>query len=592
VPFVITTTVEDQLNNPVLTYTTSAALSDSTGTMQPTATGTGWSNGVITRLVTITRVWTGDVITATDGTITGTSNLFNVLPGPPATAVLTTTSPVSVCGTSLVSATVYDGYSNTVQAGVPITFTFAPVGAPPWPSVLPGGNPRYTNNSGLVTTTLTSINGTPGSIQVGMETITVVPGDVNFTLPAAPTMLLLNVGPNPISTGGQTAQITATVSSCVPSWTGQVVFTVSDPALAFLPTDPFTVTAVGGQALATITSNSIPQAGTVTITATAGGLQTSTQLNVQLANAPALTITKTANPAANSTVYPGQTIDYTLNVVNNGTAAANGLVITDTLDGDVTFVSGSLPGGGGPYVDGSGNVTFSLTSLANGSAATATLRVTVSDVASGTLIDNQAWVYSMETGQVGPTAMVSHRVITRTGGQIFLPVIMKNPRPDLIASFRISPANPSSSDTVVVTVLVTNTGSVATGTGFWLDFYVDPVWPPTEANQRWDELGDEGIAWAVPALAPGQSALLTSDGSGGGIAPSVLHTDWSESLSGGSHNLYVYADSFSSNGSPNGGILENSETNNSDYLAVDVSGPIINLSGQSAPVDLPPRWDP
>jgi hypothetical protein len=169
---------------------------------------------------------------------------------------------------------------------------------------------------------------------------------------------------------------------------------------------------------------------------------------------------------------------------------------------------------------------------------------------------------------------------------------MKNPQPDLIASFSINPANPSSSDTVVVTVIVTNTGSMGTGNGFWVDFYVDPSTPPTQANQRWDQLGSEGIAWAVSALGAGESIVLTSDGSGGGLSPSTDHTRWSGSLSGGSHNLYVYADSFSSNGSASGGILESDETNNSDALNVNVSGSLISSSALETPLDLPPRWDP
>jgi hypothetical protein len=49
---------------------------------------------------------------------------------------------------------------------------------------------------------------------------------------------------------------------------------------------------------------------------------------------------------------------------------------------------------------------------------------------------------------------------------------------------------------------------------FWVDVYIDPHTPPTVVNQTWDQLGSQGLVWAVlsdalPNLVPGGTITLS-----------------------------------------------------------------------------------
>ncbi len=82
--FSITVTAKDAYGNTVANYGSSVGISVSSGTINPTSTGTsGWSSGVWTGLVTLNTVGSGITITANDGSgHTTTSNAFNVNPAP------------------------------------------------------------------------------------------------------------------------------------------------------------------------------------------------------------------------------------------------------------------------------------------------------------------------------------------------------------------------------------------------------------------------------------------------------------------------------------------------------------------------------
>jgi virginiamycin B lyase len=95
---------------------------------------------------------------------------------------------------------------------------------------------------------------------------------------------------------------------------------------------------------------------------------------------------------ASSSVATGQKVIYTLTATNNGTAAATGVILTDTLPAGVTFVSAT--GGATPV---SGVLTFPLGNLVAG--ATASVTIVVTSPAAGTLT-NQARVSS---NQADPT---------------------------------------------------------------------------------------------------------------------------------------------------------------------------------------------
>jgi hypothetical protein len=77
----VTITAEDVLSNTVTTYTGTALLGDSTGTIAPFTTGS-FVAGVWTGSVDVGAAGSGVVITATDSvspTITGVSGPFDVV---------------------------------------------------------------------------------------------------------------------------------------------------------------------------------------------------------------------------------------------------------------------------------------------------------------------------------------------------------------------------------------------------------------------------------------------------------------------------------------------------------------------------------
>jgi uncharacterized repeat protein (TIGR01451 family) len=593
VTFPITITAVDAFGNRVDTLNQIITISDTTGTIAPTSALL--VNGTVVAPFTVFSATSPalDRITAISGSITGTVDV-EIRPNVPTTLTLTVNpTSIQVCQTAAVTTSLTDAFGNAIrnkQVGLTINPGATTDFSPP--------NPGNTNNAGIFTSTLTGR--TPAS-PAAVQATTTSPNlldvvNVNVITPAIPTSLNLTVVPNPLATGGNIATVTAIVADCLGASAGQVVtFTVSDPGLASLPANPtIRATNASGVATTTLTSNSIPQDGTVIITATTSAL---TQTISVILQTPALTITKTATPAAGVEVRPNNIINYTLQVRNTGTGTATNVVISDTLPAGVSFVSCTPPAN----CSGGATTTVMTPALGPNQIFTANIQVSVSAVPSGTILSNLASVLSSQT-PLTTSNIVTHSVTTSTL-DVFLPVIVKSfvSQPDLISSFSLSPANPSAGQPVVVTVVITNVGNGSTDNGFWVDFYINPTPAPTTGNQRWDKLGStvspkQGIAWAIPSpgLAPGARIILTSNGVGG-LAPRPRQTIWSGSFVAGTQDLFVYADSFSQNGSPNGGIVESNESNNRSelhFVAPLSGGELIDLSSLPDPASLPPRWDP
>ncbi|GAB4431600.1 MAG: hypothetical protein Kow0031_12700 [Anaerolineae bacterium] len=325
------------------------------------------------------------------------------------------------------------------------------------------------------------------------------------------------------------------------------------------------------------------------------------KVDVVLNLSPVLTITKTASPAGGN-VSPGGTIRYTLSVTNTGNGSASGVVITDSLSavGGVAYVSGSGSSSSGSSFNHSGGlVTVSAASLGAGKVLTATWQVTVTASASGTALSNYANAASAATPVI-TSNVVAHTVITvPPAGPVFLPIISKNCcYPNLvITNFQVN----TSVNPPAVTVVVSNIGLGSTGSGFWVDLYVNPSPLPAsllnDANpgdRRWQRLRtnvDQGIAWEITTpLAPGGSITLTQ------TSPQVnpIQTKWT-GLSGGPHNFYTFADSFDADNNRYVEINEGSDANELD----NQSGPVSSLVAGADKVDsaaqpaetYPPRRD-
>ncbi len=232
-----------------------------------------------------------------------------------------------------------------------------------------------------------------------------------------------------------------------------------------------------------------------------------------------------------------------------------------------------------------GSVLVDIDTLAGGHAVTIRFDVLVDDPvtggatavsAQGTLSgDNFAAILSDD-----PTTLAADDatvIALDVGRFVYLPTLLRDfaVRPDLAVSVSLSP-NVSvftTSDPVVITVVVTNTGTAPAG-DFWVDAYLNPSSAPTAANQLWNErcglLPCYGVAWHVTQpLAPGASVTLTS-------TPASYvgdNTIWPGHFAAGTTDLYVYVDSYSDDGGAGGQVLELSEANNRAELhALSVTG--------------------
>ncbi len=108
-----------------------------------------------------------------------------------------------------------------------------------------------------------------------------------------------------------------------------------------------------------------------------------------------LSVTKADSP---DPVTAGSNITYLIGVANGGPSAAANVVLTDTLPANTTFVSFAVPAGWAPTAPapgGTGTVTATNSSLANGDTAGFTLVVQVDGgTPGGTVISNTASVNS------------------------------------------------------------------------------------------------------------------------------------------------------------------------------------------------------
>jgi uncharacterized repeat protein (TIGR01451 family) len=109
-------------------------------------------------------------------------------------------------------------------------------------------------------------------------------------------------------------------------------------------------------------------------------------------------VTKTATPPAGSVVLPTQRITYTLTYLNNGTGPASGVVLTDSLPAEVTYVPGTIwPASQGDASDPE-VLKWTIGDVAPGSPGSARFVATVNeDVSDGISVTNRFIIDSAET---------------------------------------------------------------------------------------------------------------------------------------------------------------------------------------------------
>ncbi len=121
-----------------------------------------------------------------------------------------------------------------------------------------------------------------------------------------------------------------------------------------------------------------------------------------------LSAQKTSVPAPGTTVKSGDEIEYTINVNNPRSIAANGVVVTDVLPLGTSLVEGSISDGGS--IDASGKITWSI-DLGARSAKAVSFKVRVNDNVTGrSNLSNVALVSFTTPGEDTPKTTTTNTV--------------------------------------------------------------------------------------------------------------------------------------------------------------------------------------
>ncbi|MHA6484835.1 DUF7507 domain-containing protein [Paenibacillus sp. strain BS8-2] len=184
---------------------------------------------------------------------------------------------------------------------------------------------------------------------------------------------------------------------------------------------------------------------------------TTTNTVVVGVRAPNVSVIKSTTTTATTV---GDTIEYTVNVTNDGIAPITDTSFSDPIPAGTTFVAGSVTVDGTPIPSANPAAGIPLGTIAPGITVPVTFQVTVVSLPTGALVSNQAFV-SFTSGSLSATSF--SEVITTP---VYLPQL------GLVKS--ASSASAVVGDTLVYTTVITNTGNIGAATTF-----IDPI--PTGA---------------------------------------------------------------------------------------------------------------
>ncbi|MBD2868763.1 DUF11 domain-containing protein [Paenibacillus sp. IB182493] len=148
----------------------------------------------------------------------------------------------------------------------------------------------------------------------------------------------------------------------------------------------------------------------------------------------------------------GDTIEYAINVANNGITAVTDTILTDPLPTGTAFVPGSVTVNGTPVAGAIPATGISLGTIAAGASVPVTFQISVISVPDDRLVSNRAFV-SFTSGSLS-AASFSEIVTT--------PVY----RPSLTLVKSSSSANATVGDTIVYSTVLSNAGNIAANVAF------------------------------------------------------------------------------------------------------------------------------
>ncbi len=196
----------------------------------------------------------------------------------------------------------------------------------------------------------------------------------------------------------------------------------------------------------------------------------------------------------------GSTLTYTATVANSGTAAAPGVIATDTLPAGVTFVSAKPSQG--TYDPTTG--TWSIGTIPVGGSATLSLVVTVDPAAENTTLINR---FVTEQPPNGPPVVVENPCADEPTASCAVTDIPGVPR--LKQGKTVDKSTAAVGDTLVYTMTIANIG-----TGDATDVPATDFLPPgvTLVSSDTHGLGtftSSSGTWTIPLLPVGTTATLT-----------------------------------------------------------------------------------
>jgi uncharacterized repeat protein (TIGR01451 family) len=221
------------------------------------------------------------------------------------------------------------------------------------------------------------------------------------------------------------------------------------------------------------------------------------------------TLTKTADPAGE--VKPGDKIKYSLCFKNEGNALLTGVILTDVIPANTTYVQGSATGGA-VYNEASRTLTWAIGTLNAGQGACGAFEVTVNMTISGGTASGALSFAEWSAMAITNTAVLESNEAPDKTASVTNP-LLATVDPQIFKSANVANVEPG--DPIVFTVTLKNNGT-ANATGVKI---TDTVHPKLENVQV---ATTKGVASYDPAtrlasvdvgvLAPAEVVIVTISG--------------------------------------------------------------------------------